>query len=334
MTPAVSVLLPYRDAAATIEEAVDSVLAQRGVELELIAVDDGSSDDGPQRVARLAGRDRRVELCSTGGAGLVGALRAGLEAARAPVIARMDGDDVCLPERLAHQLERLAGDDRLGAVGTRVEAFPREAVGEGLQRYVDWQNSLVSPEDHARELFIESPLCHPSVALRRAALDAVGPWRDVGLPEDYDLWLRLDAADWRIAKVPELLLRWRHIEGRATFADPRYARERFTEAKAPHLARRVRALGRPLVIWGAGRTGKRLARALEPHGLRPDFFVDIDRNKLGRPARGLPIHSPDALRRGAHTVVVAVGAFGARAEIRDHLRTLAFTEGTDYLCAA
>ncbi|HJZ84515.1 MAG TPA: glycosyltransferase [Polyangia bacterium] len=330
----ISVLLPYRNAGSTLAEAVDSVLAQRGVALELLAIDDGSRDDGPAQLARLAARHHNLLLLSTGGTGLVGALALGLRGARARLIARMDGDDVCHPERLARQLDALAADARLAAVGTQVEAFPAAAVGAGLARYVAWQNALTTPADHARELFIESPLCHPSVLLRREALATVGGWRPVAGPEDYDLWLRLDAHGFALAKVPQVLLRWRHRPDRATFADPRYAPARFRELKAPHLARRLRALARPVTVWGAGPTGKRLARALEPHGVSAHRFVDIDPKKIGRRARGAPIVAPDALVPGAETVVVAVGALGARALIRARLDALGFSEGEGYLLAA
>ena len=87
-------------------------------------------------------------------------------------------------------------------------------------------------------------------------------------------------------------------------------------------------------VWGAGPTGKRLARALERHGRRAERFVDIDPRKIGRIARGAPIVSPDGLERGAHTIVVAVGARGARDLIRAHLREVGFVEGDDYLCAS
>ncbi len=329
MLPDVSVVMPFRDAADTLGEAIDSVLAQRGPRYEVIAVDDGSTDGSADRLPR----DPRIVPVATGGVGLAAALERGRAAARAPWLARMDADDVALPDRFARQLELAQSDDRLGLVAARVEAFPAAAVGRGLARYVAWQNGLVSPEDHARELFIEAPVCHPSVLLRATAVDQVGGWRAFDGPEDYDLWLRLDSAGWRMAKVPAVLLRWRHQEGRATFADPRYARERFTETKAPHLAARVRSLGRPVAMWGAGRSGKRMARALEPFGIRPDVFVDIDRAKIGNVARGVPIAAPASLRRGAHTVIVAVGAIGARDEIREHLARMEFVEGCDYLCA-
>jgi glycosyltransferase involved in cell wall biosynthesis len=334
MSPLVSVLLPYREAADTVEEALESVLAQRGVGLEVLAIDDGSTDAGPARVGRLAARDPRIVPVATGGVGLVRALCDGLARARAPFVARMDADDVCRPDRLAAEVEALRARPDLGAVGCRVEAFPAEAIGPGMARYVAWQNSLLSPEDHAREIFVESPLCHPSVMIRRDALADVGPWRETGGPEDYDLWLRFDERGWRLAKVPEVLLRWRQRPGRATFADPRYAVERFREAKAPHLARRLRSLGRPVAVWGAGPTGKRLARALEPHGVRADRFVDVDPRKVGSVARGAPILAPRALARGEHTVVVAVGARGAREEVRTELAARGFVEGDDFLCAA
>jgi hypothetical protein len=170
--------------------------------------------------------------------------------------------------------------------------------------------------------------------LRRDALESVSGWRDVPGPEDYDLWLRLDGKGWGMAKVPEVLFRWRHRPGRATFADSRYALERFREAKAEFLAERVRHLGLPMILWGAGPTGKRLARALEPHGLFPSAFIDIDPRKIGRTARGAPVLSTESLQPDRGTVVVAVGARGARELVRTELTQRHFIEGKHFLFAA
>lgn len=332
--PAVSVLVPYRDSAATIEEALESVLAQRGVTLELLAVDDGSSDDGPARVARMASRDRRIVPLASGGVGIAPALAQALTHARAPLVARMDSDDVSLPDRLVRQLEALAAEPGLAAVGTRVEGFPDAALGDGLRRYIAWQNAIVTPADHAREIFVESPLCNPSTLIRRAALEQVGGWRDESWAEDYDLWLRLDAAGLSLAKVPEVLLRWRHRPGRVTFTDPRCAPMRFYDAKARYLAPRLRGMGRPIAIWGAGKTGKRLTRALAACALVPELFVDIDPLKVGRLAQGRPIIAPAELTPRRHTIVVAVGARGAREIVRARLQRAELVEGIDFICAA
>lgn len=336
MPPRISVLLPYRDAAATLGEALDSVLAQEGPEVEVLAVDDGSRDGGAALVAARAAVDGRlVPLATSADArGIVGALGLAARRARAPLLARMDADDVSLPGRFARQAEALERDPGLAVVGTRVEAFPDVLVGDGLRRYVEWQNSLLTPDDHARDLFIESPLCHPSAMIRREAFEAVGGYRDTEWWEDYDLWLRLWAAGHRLAKVPEVLLRWRHGAGRMTLVHPRAAPERIRQAKAAYLAPWLHARGRPLAVWGAGPTGRRFARALEAHGLAAERFVDIDPRKIGRTARSAPIVAPAALRRGEMTVIVAVGSPGARGLIREHLDGAAFIEGDDYVCTA
>lgn len=332
--PRISVLLPFRDAAPTLAEAVDSVLAQGGPELELLAIDDGSHDEGPALVSERARLDPRLRLLEAGGVGIARALELGRAMARAPLLGRMDADDVSLPGRFAAQVAMLEADPSLAAIGTRVEAFPAAALGDGLRRYVAWQNALATPAEHRRDLFVESPLCHPSVLMRADAVADVGGYRAGDFAEDYDLFLRLVAAGHGLAKVPRTLLRWRHREGRATFSDPRMAPERIRALKALHLAPLLRAEPRRLVIWGAGRTGRRLARALEAHGAHAAGFIDIDPDKIGRRARGALIEPPESLDPSRDHLVVAVGAQGARALIRAALERAGFREGEDYLCAA
>jgi len=335
MRPQVSVLMPCKDASDTLEEALDSVLSQRDVALEVLVVDDGSRDGSAELAGRVAARHRAVRVLGSPGHGLVAALNHGLGACTAALLARMDADDVCLPDRLAVQRDALARDPTLQVLGSRVEAFPEAAVAGGLARYLAWQNALLTPEAHAAQLFVEAPLCHPSVMLRREALLALGGYRDGPFAEDYDLWLRLDAAGARMAKLPEVLLRWRQHPARATLRDPRYALARFPELKAPFLARRLALQPRPLDLWGAGPTGKRLVRELEKHGVRVGRFIDIDPRKVGRSARAAPIVSPEALAGpGERWVVVAVGAAGARDLCRAYLDERGFREGPDYLCAS
>ncbi|MBX3207985.1 MAG: glycosyltransferase [Labilithrix sp.] len=331
---AISVLLPYRDAAATLGEAASSVLADMGADDELVLVDDGSRDDGPVIAAALARADRRVVGVASGGVGIARALTYGLAACRGAWIARMDADDVSLPGRLAAERELLASDPSLGAVATQVELFG-DHVGDGVRRYVDWQNGLVSAADHARSIFVESPVCHPSTMIRREALDAAGGFVDGEFAEDYDLWLRLVEAGWGIAKVPRVLFRWR-IHGRnTTWTDPRLSFDALRRLRARHLARRIdRAFG----VWGAGAAGRRLARELSANGADVSFFIDIDPLKIGRTRRGAPILGVDdglaRARAGGALVIVAVAVFGARDLVRAQLAERGFVEGEDFICAA
>jgi glycosyltransferase involved in cell wall biosynthesis len=325
-TVVISVVFPYRDAQDTVVSAIESVLAEDVVG-EVIAVDDGSCDDGPARVTRI--RDARIMHLRTAGVGVALALRAGVERARGELIARMDADDISLPGRIAATAAMLESDTTLAAVACAVEATG--AVQEGMRAFVAWQNAIVTPEDHARSIFVETPLCHPSVIIRRSALEAVGGYRDVPWAEDYDLWLRFDQAGFRLAKLPRVLVQWRQHETSTTRRDVRCSVERLRAARALYLAPRLRDMARPVAIWGAGPTGTRLARELEKHGIVASRFVDIDPRKIGRRRRGSPIVGSEHVSR-EHTVVVAVGVRGARDLVRAELASRGFVEGHDFLC--
>lgn len=328
----ISVILPFRNAAETLDAALYGLLVRPCPRVEVLAIDDGSVDGGAERVRRWASRDPRLRLLRNHGRGLVSALNTGLREAKGTLIARMDADDECDPLRLEKQAARLDQAPEIAVLGCRVEAVNG---GAGLAHYLSWQNALLTPEDHRRELFVESPLCHPSVMMRREAVEAAFGYRDTSGPEDYDLWLRLDALGYRFEKLPEVLLLWHHREGRATFSDPRYALPRMREAKAPFLAARLSAMrGKRLVVWGAGPTGRRLMRALEAYDLRADLFIDIDPAKIDRRARGASIASPDALDCERDQVVAAVGARGARDLIRNDLTARGFVEGENAWFAA
>lgn len=334
--PRISVVLPARDAAGTIDAAMASVLAQSCADLEVCAVDDGSTDDTRARLEAWAARDPRVRVLAGAGAGLEQALTLALHAARAPVVARMDADDVSLPERLARQLALLESDRDLGVVGCGVRIVRAGGVAEGFRLYEGWLNGLVTAADHAREIFVESPLAHPTAMFRRDEALALGGYRDCPWPEDYDLWLRYHVAGRGIAKVPAVLLDWTDHDGRLSRRDPRYARDRFLDAKAHYLARGPLAAGRRAVVWGAGPVGRRLARALRREGVAVPAFVDVDARKIGvKSPGGAPVLGPECVR--AHSgvpVLAAVGKRGARDEIRERLDGFGYVEGRDYWCCA
>jgi len=317
----VSVLLRARNASATIREAIASVMQQRGAPpFEVVCVDDGSTD------GTAALLPPQVRVVRGEGKGLVAALNLGLAHCRGDFIARMDADDIALPDRLRLQIELLRSNRELGAAGCLVECFP---PSPGLSRLETWLNGVVTPADCRKARFIEAPLVHPSTTYRREAL--ADGWEDHGWAEDWDLLLRLDEQGWQLAKVPEVLLRWRDSDQRLTRTGAAYSPEQLLKLRAHYLARGP-LRGRPFSIWGAGPTGKRLARELEAHGLRPEMFFDVDRNKAL--ARGRPVYREDKLPEpGAVLLIGAVGAAGARDEIRSVLNPRGFREGDDYLFA-
>jgi glycosyltransferase involved in cell wall biosynthesis len=335
--PSVSVLLPYRDAEGTLGECIASIEAQTLRDHEVLAVDDHSRDGGPERVAAWAARDARIRPLTHPGHGLVDALNFGLEAARSEWVARMDADDRMHPRRLAEQAAHLARHPGLAVLGCRVRLFPAQAVRAGYREYVAWQNRQIAPADIAEEVYVESPLAHPSVMLRRRRILDLGGYRHGPFPEDYELWLRLVHAGEPMAKLPRVLLDWREGEARLSRTDPRCARAALDRLRADYLARdvrlaRVRTGSRGLVVWGAGRRTRRRAGLLLERGYSPTAWVDIDPRKIGNRVEGVPVVPPQWLDRQPRPyVLVYVTNHGARELIAARLATLGYRRGRDYL---
>lgn len=298
-------------------------------------VDDGSRDATPELLASWAAGDPRVRVVRQEPEGLVAALERARAEARAPVLARMDHDDVALPGRLAAQLDLLEDHPDVVLSGCGVRYVPRGSVTDGARRYERWLNGLNEPADIERDLFVECPVAHPTFMVRAAALDRVGGYRDRGWPEDYDLVLRLWEAGGRIAKVPEVLLHWRDRPDRLHRTAPAYGPEAFRRCKIDVL-RRTLLRGRDgVVVWGAGPTGKRFARALARAGVTVRAFVDLDPRKIGQEVHGAPVVQPAEIGRfrGAFCVA-AVGQEGAREEIRAALRVGGWREMKDFCAVA
>ncbi len=333
--PTVSVLMPCYNAARTLPEALDSLSGQTFPDFEVIAVDDGSNDDTLLILQERAERDGRLHVIRRPHVGLVASLNAGLDSCKSPYVARMDADDWSHPERLSRQVAYLEAHPEVCVVSCLVEGFPDEHVRQGFRLYIDWLNSLVSDEDIRREMFVESPLPHPSVIFRRDVITQAGGYRECVWAEDYDLWLRLYLAGERFAKLPDYLLKWREHPERLTRTDSKYSLENFLRAKAFYLVRGP-LLGRDAVIvWGAGMVGRRLTKQLEGQNAPLAVFVDIDPLKIGRSRRGLPIIAPEELtdwwkRFSCPILLAAVGARGARQLIRHRLEQMGLREGRDW----
>lgn len=328
----VSVVLPVYNAAASLPQAIDSILAQEFDGFELIVVDDGSTD-GPQQIDHPSVRWIRTEH-----GGLVAALNRGIAESRGSYIARMDADDLAYPDRLRLQAQYLDERPDIGLVASRVEYLGDRQANQGLALFVDWTNTLLDHDSIAVNRFVESPLVHPSVMFRRDLVDRFGGYRAGDFPEDYELWLRWLEAGVRMEKLPETLLGWRDRPDRLTRTDPRYSVDAFFAAKAPYLMRELerRNPRHPqTTLWGAGRTTRLRLRPLFDLGLQVGAWVDIDPRKIGQRINGVEVIGPDALSgRGETFVLAAVGSRGARELIAGRLEERGYRLGQDWLACA
>lgn len=237
-TPAISVATSVYNGERFLAPAIESVLAQDFTDFEFLILDDGSNDTSAAIIAHYARMDPRIRPIMRGNRGLVASLNELLAAARAPIVARMDADDICMPERFSRQIGFLAGNPDYGVVGTWTEDIDENGAPYPVR-------TPDHPLDHTA--FLEAierfaPLiCHPVVMFRRDVVLGVGGYHGAFRHcEDYDLWLRL-ATVTRIGNLPERLIRYRRYENQVS---SRHATEQQVGAAIAYLAYRERVDGR------------------------------------------------------------------------------------------
>lgn len=204
----VSVVLSAHNDARWLPEAIESTLGQSHTDFELLLIDDGSTDDTLAVMERYARRDARIRVSSQANRGLARSLNVGLAQARAEWVARMDADDVMLPNRLERQL-------------AFVQEHPQVAAASCLNYLINeagdvfWQRAsarFTTPQavQEARRNGELIEIWHSSAILRRDVVLAVGGYRpEFSLTEDGDLWNRLLDAGYQVLEQPEFLHKFR-----------------------------------------------------------------------------------------------------------------------------
>lgn len=206
--PRVSVILPVHDASAFLREAVDSIVRQDFADWHLVAIDDGSTDASLEILRSYD--DPRITVVELGrNLGLPAALNVGLDMAEGEFVARMDADDVSLPERLSQQLEFMREHPEVGISGAAMVSFGVDSEEAHLP---------VTPGDDVRHLLLrENVINHPTAIMRTRALRVHGLRYQESLrgAQDYDLWVRA-AGQFPIGNVNTPLVRYRIHPGQDT----------------------------------------------------------------------------------------------------------------------
>jgi hypothetical protein len=205
-SPAISVAMSVYNGERFLAPAIESILAQTFTDFEFLILNDGSKDNSAAIIDGYAAKDARIRPIHRENKGLVASLNQLIDEAKAPLIARMDGDDIAKPERFQRQIDFLNANPDHGVVGSWTEDIDEDGqpyILTGKDHPTSYAELLESIEDR-------SPLCHPSVMMRRDVVRAVGGYHAAYLHcEDYDLWLRL-ANETKMCSIAERLMRYRH----------------------------------------------------------------------------------------------------------------------------
>lgn len=201
-SPALTVLMAVHNGAQDISEAVESILAQDFADFEFIIIDDASTDATPDLLAEYAKSDTRIRVeRNLRNMRLAASLNRGIALAKAPLIARMDADDVSYPERLSTQVSYMRANPDIDVCGSAVRIY---ANADEV-----WMPALDNHSIRAG-LFFESHLYHPTVIYRKVLFERFNYSEDTLFGEDYDLWTRMaEVRDIRFANLAAPLLRYR-----------------------------------------------------------------------------------------------------------------------------
>lgn len=326
-SPLVSVLIPVYNAQATLIEAIESILTQTLQDIELILVNDGSTDNSSKIINDLKKRDNRIKHIQVQHAGIVNALNTGLEHCNADYILRMDADDISLPDRIEKQLNYLIKNN-LDLCSTQVQFFSESTIKDGLKNYQDWLN-LNQPIN--QKIFIENPLPHPSWLVKKSTYIYLNSYQNNSWPEDYDFILRAYLSGMKLGMVDEELTRLRQHENRLTWTDKTNSLNSFMRCRAHYLNKWLlinNKTNKNLLFWG-GRTALKLAETMN---VKPRYFIDVDKKKKTR--KGIKvIHYENLIKQENVFIIISIGKWNVREKCTRFLTERGFIYEKDYIFA-
>ncbi|MDC6354160.1 glycosyltransferase [Robiginitalea sp. SP8] len=328
--PLVSILMPFRNTGHFLGECLDSIGRQSYPHWELLAVNDHSSDSSRALLEAAARNDPRILVQDNPGSGIIPALRKAYASSSGQLITRMDSDDRMAPERLGTMSRQLleSGNGHI-ALGL-VRYFSDRGISDGYARYEAWINGLSRTGSNFTEIYKECVIPSPCWMAWREDLDACGAFRPDRYPEDYDLTFRFYEAGVNCLPASEVLLHWRDYDARTSRNSEHYAQNYFLDIKVHYFLKIDRDRSRPLVLWGAGFKGKKIARLLQEAG-EPFTWVCDNPRKIGKRIYGVMLRD----FRGISGVespqsIITVANDQAQKEIREFLESLGHQSARDY----
>ena len=317
--PLISILMPIKNAGPYLAECLASIQNQTEKHWEVLAVDDGCTDNSVEIFNTFAKQDKRFHLFRNEEAGIIPALRMAYSHSSGGFITRMDADDIMPEDKLetlkAYLLQR--GKKHL-ATGL-VKYFAKGGVKPGYQFYEQWLNSLTRSGKNYTDIYKECVIPSPCWMVYREDLDACGAFNSNEYPEDYDLAFRMMGSGLKVIPSDKVLHLWRDHSDRTSRNDPNYADNRFLELKLDWFLKLSHNPNKTLVIWGAAKKGKICARRLLAADI-PFTWMCNNPNKINKSVYDTLIENVKHINEIPNKqVIVVVANKEQQAEIRTQL---------------
>ncbi|MEQ9064408.1 MAG: glycosyltransferase family 2 protein [Vicingaceae bacterium] len=290
----ISILMPVKNAARFLDDCLISILKQREVNWELVAVNDHSSDDSLGMLQKFGEQNKNVTVLDNKGSGIPDALITAYETSQGEFITRMDADDVMPEKKLVNLLSPLKNNTKkLISLGL-VEYFSVDDMGDGYRKYADWLNRMTSEGINFTEIYRECSLPSCAFMVRRSNLEADGLLKNLEVPEDYDLCFRFYEHGYKILPVNQVVHLWRDHPNRTSRTDQLYNIRSFGNFKMKRFLALENMAEKELCLWGAGKKGKDLAKYLGSVGVNFTWITG-NTKKQGNQIHGFRVFDPQEI---------------------------------------
>lgn len=296
--------MPVKNAGTYLADCLNSIINQTENNWELIAVNDNSTDNSLSILNEFALKDERIEVFTNNGKGIIDALRLAYSKSMGNFISRMDADDLMAKNKLLLLKQKLL-ELGTGFVATGlVKYFPENELGDGYKKYEAWLNKLTSNQNNFTEIYKECVMPSPCWMLHRSDLEKCEAFEHNRYPEDYDLCFRFYKYKLKVAGVKEVLHYWRDYPTRTSRTDENYFDNRFLQLKLHYFLQLDYKLNKTLVLWGAGKKGKFIAKHLIKKNM-PFKWITNNPKKIGKEIYGITIENQNNVSSKKTQVIIA-----------------------------
>jgi len=297
-----------KDTEPYLPDCMDSILSQTYTNWELIAINDHSSDKTPKILDSYAEEDSRIKVIHSNRHKLIPALKEGYVHVVGELINRMDSDDKMPTDKLEALVAEWLKHGKGHVIGGGTEHFVDEGeVGGGFRRYEEWLNEVARTSTHYEQIYQECVIPSHSWILHKEDFDKVGGFEPEVYPEDYDLCFRFYKEKLKVIGIDKVLHHWRDRSDRISRTWKEYKDNRYFDLKLRYFYELDRDISRPLVLWGAGRNGKDMAKLLQTKGDQFQWVCDNER-KIGKDIYGVIMESLEVIKEWDNPQIMVVVA--------------------------
>lgn len=278
----ISIVMPVYNSEKFLRESIESILNQTYKDFEFIIINDGSTDNSLKIINKYSEIDNRIIMISRENKGLVYSLNEGMHVAKYDYIARMDADDIAMPQRLQKQIDFLEKNEEIDILGTMVSVIGDISEEEKVKN--EKRLNIIFEDENVRKKIINYWYClaHSSIMLKKSVIKKLNGYMNCK-SEDLNLWLRALKSGFKIYKINERLIQYRiHNESKSSIDNKEY--EGLKDGiiiKLEDVFGKENMKSLKYLIWGAGNGGKITKQIVSSYFNKANCIGFIDKYKTG-----------------------------------------------------